>query len=202
MKALDLETATRAMLAQGEVDSRGRPRRRRTEPRAKTLMLGRASAREAEFQRAITTPLDIPEHQRPTHRGECFNGGHNAVRPCPFVSCSKHLYLDVNESGNVKLNFPGREVWELAETCALDVADRGGATYEDVGAMLNVVRERVRQIEHGALVTLAGRRRLQVLAGDVHDRGELAESDDGSGARSTADAINGFGADPVSRERW
>ena len=69
-------------------------------------------------------------------------------RPCPFVSCSHHLYLDVNpESGAIKLNFPHLEVWEMAETCSLDVADRGGITLEEVGAILNLTRERIRQVE-------------------------------------------------------
>ena len=69
-------------------------------------------------------------------------------RPCPFVSCAHHLYLDVNpETGAIKLNFPHLEVWEMAETCSLDVADRGGITLEEVGAMLNLTRERIRQVE-------------------------------------------------------
>lgn len=36
-------------------------------------------------------------------------------------------------------------------TCALDVADRGGTTLEDLGALLNMTRERVRQIEIEAI---------------------------------------------------
>ena len=69
-------------------------------------------------------------------------------RPCPFVSCAHHLYLDVNpESGAIKLNFPHLDVWEMAETCSLDVADRGGITLEEVGAILNLTRERIRQVE-------------------------------------------------------
>ena len=35
----------------------------------------------------------------------------------------------------------------MAETCALDVADRGGITLEEVGAILNLTRERIRQVE-------------------------------------------------------
>jgi hypothetical protein len=58
------------------------------------------------------------------------------------------LYLDVNpESGAIKLNFPHLEVWEMPETCSLDVADRGGITLEEVGAILNLTRERIRQVE-------------------------------------------------------
>jgi len=71
------------------------------------------------------------------------------------VSCRHHLYLEVDEEGGgIKLNFPDLEVWELPETCALDVADRGGVTLEEVGGYLNLTRERVRQLEVRSLVAL------------------------------------------------
>ena len=65
-----------------------------------------------------------------------------------------HLYLDVSEeTGTVKENFDG-PVWEMPDTCALDVAERGGVTLEDVGRILGLTRERIRQIEVGGLVKL------------------------------------------------
>lgn len=85
---------------------------------------------------------------RPTDRVEC----RNAARPCPWVSCKYHLYLDVNEdTGSIKLNFPNKEVWELEETCVLDRADKGETTLDEVGRLNNVSRERIRQIEGKAL---------------------------------------------------
>ena len=33
---------------------------------------------------------------------------------------------------SLKLNFPNLEVWEMAETCSLDVADNGGATLDEL----------------------------------------------------------------------
>ena len=64
------------------------------------------------------------------------------------MACKYHLYLDVNpETGSIKMNFPDLEPWELEETCALDIAERGGVTLEEVGAILNLTRERVRQVE-------------------------------------------------------
>ena len=89
---------------------------------------------------------------RPLTRRECADG----PRPCPFVACRHHLYLDVApETGTIKLNFPELEVWELTHSCALDVADAGGLELERTGALLNVTRERVRQIEAVALAKLS-----------------------------------------------
>ncbi len=34
---------------------------------------------------------------RPKTRGECASG----PRPCPWVSCRHHLYLDVDKNGSV-----------------------------------------------------------------------------------------------------
>jgi hypothetical protein len=91
------------------------------------------------------------EQARPRSRADCANG----PRPCMFVSCKHHLYLDVNPStGSIKLNFPDKEIWELGETCALDVADRGGITLEEVGGIMNLTRERIRQVETRGLLKL------------------------------------------------
>ena len=90
--------------------------------------------------------------ERPRTRGQCGDR-----RPCPWASCRHHLYLDINPvSGTIKLNTTG-EIWDMAETCSLDVADRGGAILEELGEFLNLTRERVRQIEARALRKLRGR---------------------------------------------
>ena len=76
-------------------------------------------------------------------------------RPCPFVACKYHLYIDVHPvRGSIKINFPDVEVWEMTDTCALDIADRGGITLEEVGQIMNLTRERVRQLETQGLAKL------------------------------------------------
>lgn len=130
-------------------------RRRRAGVRARTTSMERLSKRrlaawgaEADAMLAELVPEAI---ERPRTRHECLQGD-NAERPCPFVSCEYHLYLDVDEEhGSIKENFPDLEVWEMTETCALDVAERGGATLEEVGAITNLTRERIRQLEGRAL---------------------------------------------------
>lgn len=81
---------------------------------------------------------------RPRTWGECLLA---EAGPCPWVSCKHHLYLDVGVDGSLKINFPDREPWELEETCALEVAEEGGVTLDVIGALMNITRERVRQIE-------------------------------------------------------
>lgn len=85
-------------------------------------------------------------------------------RPCPHVACRHHLYLDVSpKTGAIKLNFPDLEVWELEVSCALDVADMGGITLEDVGVIMNLTRERIRQLELKALARLEALRDMLSL---------------------------------------
>ncbi len=115
--------------------------------RSRTIRLFRVTRREALLAGERAQELEA-EIERPHRREEC----ENAPRPCPHVSCRHHLYLDVNpQTGTIKLNFPDLEVWELGVSCALDVADAGGAAIDRVGELLNVTRERVRQIETHAL---------------------------------------------------
>jgi hypothetical protein len=105
---------------------------------------GEMEPEEAELLKSI-------EGLRPRTRAECVNG----PRPCLFVSCKHNLYLDVNpETGSIKLNFPDKEIWELEHTCALDVAEKGGITLEEVGAIMNLTRERIRQVETRGLAKL------------------------------------------------
>ena len=93
---------------------------------------------------------------RPRTREDC----RGEARPCPWVSCKHHLYLDVNpRTGSIKLNFPDLEPWELRHTCALDVAEEGGHTLEEIGDITNLTRERVLQLETHGLVELRGRSR-------------------------------------------
>lgn len=93
----------------------------------------------------------IAEYDRPRTRGDCAGG----ERPCPWASCRFHLLVDVSpETGLLKIQ--ERELEDLPETCALDVADRGGLNQPDTAALLGVTRQRVDQLEkHGIrLLTL------------------------------------------------
>jgi hypothetical protein len=93
---------------------------------------------------------DAPTEQRPLTRADC----EGAPRPCPWVSCRHHLYLDITEFGGLKHNYPG-ELESLTESCSLDVADRGSHRLHQIGTILRITRERTRQIELRARERLA-----------------------------------------------
>lgn len=117
--------------------------------REKTYNMRRLRRERVSLPKEVTQWLDA---QRPKTRSECRNG----PRPCPHVSCKFHLYLDVNpNTGSIKFNFPNKEVWELEESCALDVAERGGVTLEEVGYYMNLTRERIRQVESNGMKKIA-----------------------------------------------
>jgi hypothetical protein len=150
------ETATDGALALAAPEAEGSPgvtreqrrSRRKRDVRARTISVKRMTKRELELGRMLYPDEQV---ERPVTRADCSAG----ERPCPFVSCKHHLYLDVSaRTGAIKLNFPDLEVWEMAETCALDVADRGGTTLEEVGAIMNLTRERIRQVEVKGLAKL------------------------------------------------
>lgn len=84
---------------------------------------------------------------RPKTRADCDE----VERPCPFVSCRYHLYLDVSPSGTIVVNFPEADVHELKHSCSLDEALEGGMSLEEAGKRLNLTRERVRQLEGPAI---------------------------------------------------
>jgi len=122
-------------------------RRHRKRSRGKTIAPRRLTKEEVRLSQTLT----MPDAERPRTRADCSNG----QRPCPWVSCKHHLYLDVNpETGSIKLNFPDVELEDMRDTCSLDVADRGGITLEEVGEILNLTRERIRQVEVRGLLKL------------------------------------------------
>ena len=114
-------------------------------------MSRREMLREKRRRERAGELLKVLDYDRPVRRSECAQG----PRPCLYVACKYHLYLDVNpETGSIKINFPDRDPWELEDTCALDVAERGGVTLEEGGEILNLTRERVRQVEVSGLEKL------------------------------------------------
>ena len=95
---------------------------------------------------AVSLPIVTDESvlRPPRTRGDCEpkGGGPWAARPCPWRECKFHL------ASEAKGDQPPRK------SCALDVADRGGQTLEQVGNVLHLTRERIRQIERKSMPKL------------------------------------------------
>jgi len=145
-------------------------RRRRTSTPPRTIS-------RAQVRRRVRQDEDEIENRRrlPLLRSDCID----LPRPCGFVSCRYHLFLDVTGSGGIKLNHPAADLADgpaldlLPETCALDVAAKGGLSFENVAAILNITREAVRLIEGKAL------RKLEALQDAIALRDEYLEPEGG-----------------------
>jgi hypothetical protein len=152
--------------------------RRKRDVRACTISIKRMTQREVDSMRRTAPESGT---SRPAFRLDCADG----PRPCPFVSCKYHLYLDVSpRTGSIKVNFPDLDVWDMPYSCALDVADAGGATLEDVGGIMNLTRERIRQLEVKALS------RLEALS-DMNELRELC----GFSRRPRPGPVRGYDVD-------
>lgn len=117
-------------------------------------MRGRTFGRGRPMRLTILPPA--PEEAedmatRPRTRGDCIDG----PRPCPWVSCRHHLAIDVNPRGGIRINLPSEDgeldLDRFEHTCSLDVADEGEHTMQVVGELLDISRERVRQMEEASL---------------------------------------------------
>ena len=98
---------------------------------------------------------------RPRFRFECLPGGPAYVRPCPYAMCRFNMFT-VLVTCEQRLNSTPREPPRLIMSptdldpeysCVLDIVDRqfSGYTLEEVGQILGVTRERIRQVQNDAL---------------------------------------------------
>jgi len=77
--------------------------------------------------------------KKPTKRYEC----RNMPRPCPFVSCKYNLVLDNAKFkkevlSKERLNNLGNALFELDETCVLDVCEQRGVTFNKLGKIFGI----------------------------------------------------------------
>lgn len=112
---------------------------------------GEEPAEEVALDEDAGEPLHLPmlrpEGPPPRTRGDCLAGGPNEVRPCGWITCKWYIH---------------RVMSGAKHSCVLDVADQGGVTLEEVGDIMGITRERVRQIEAKVL------RRIKVKDAAYH----------------------------------
>ena len=160
-------------------DPYGTRDRARLGARSRTVSIKRISMRFIERETKELDALNAvdPLPAKPKTLGECHSRGLGTLEnPCAYLSCKWNLALDVDlRTGSIKMNFPEAEdggavdVREIGETCSLRVADRDGLTLEEVGAIMNLTRERVRQIETKGLERIAALAALAAMQEDPDD---------------------------------
>lgn len=125
--------------------ARSRAPRRRSRPRSVTL-----DRRKLQLLvGSEPSPSSLPA--LPRTRAECVD----APRPCLHLGCKYHLALEVAPTGSLRIVFPDVDPTEMPASCALDVADEGPHTLDQIAELTNVTRQRLQQIELGALRKLA-----------------------------------------------
>lgn len=115
--------------------------------------------------------------QRPKTRGQCAKGGtHHFPDACPWSpSCKWGTAVEALPNGMLYSPIAGKltkgsvkaERWmaRVADTledlphrgCALDAADEDGMTLDQIGKILNLTRERARQIVESSTILLRKR---------------------------------------------
>lgn len=107
----------------------------------------------------VVDALQLPEDWEikpgvPATRADCING----PRPCSYLSCRHHnwLRLQSENPGNPQAGKQGETTFRPAsmQSCALDVADKGAASFEEVGRYLGCDSTRARQIAAAAIEKL------------------------------------------------
>ena len=86
--------------------------------------------------------FDMTGDVAPTNREQCNNN----FRPCPWARCKYHLIFETDIRGQLDDDIVDK-LLSMPETCILDVTDTGEKTLHEVGKILGITRERVRQIE-------------------------------------------------------
>jgi hypothetical protein len=140
---------------------------------ARPRSIGTGRLKKAEREELKTLSRRLQRDGAYARRPRIWEDCKDLPGPCPWVSCRHHLYLEVDpETRTIKLNFPGKEVDELEETCSLRKAadgsidggfSGGGQTLERTGELLNLTLERARQVQ---VVALEKVRETGVFDGD------------------------------------
>jgi len=93
------------------------------------------------------------------------------VRPCDRYSCPHHLWVEDERPGRPHHGIsPPPKLRPGGASCALDVAEAGDSTAEQVAAHLGVTAERVNQIEDRALAKVSAASAVEDYLEALHPR--------------------------------
>lgn len=105
------------------------------------------------------------DYRRPASRGECMP----LERPCPFVACRHHLFLEVKPCGSISFPF-GKDLSALEtmpQTCALDAAEQGAWPIDDVAEALRLSRNGVRQLLDKGMANVGVSEKVRTMASEL-----------------------------------
>ena len=88
-----------------------------------------------------------PDHARGVPRARC-------ARARGSRASTTSISTSTRRPGRSRSTSPTSSRGSCKHTCALDVAERGGITLEEVGEIMNLTRERIRQVEVRGLLKL------------------------------------------------
>jgi hypothetical protein len=119
----------------------------------------------------------------PATRGDCSA----IARPCPRYLCRHNLSVEDERAGRPHHGVsPPPVIVVKSESCALDVAERGGLSYRALGAVLAITRQRAEQVAARAARKLQAHAALSAAV-------EALELPRGCRARATAIRGGGTG---------
>jgi len=110
--------------------------------------------------------LELNNESRPKTRSECCPGGSKYMRPCPWALCKFNMFgtlmtdgfqLKKGPPGYNDMAMPGPVTSPLdlprEMSCLLDMVEAhpAGYTLDQVGEILGLTRERIRQIQESSL---------------------------------------------------
>ena len=90
------------------------------------------------------------------------------------------MMIEVNQkTGGMKVHILVEDLIEgkAENTCCLDLAWYGGMTLEQVGQIMNVTRERIRQIESKAMKRIRNLNKIKTVAEEMHEMSALRYSE-------------------------
>lgn len=135
---------------------------------------GGVTSRAMRYNQRVWRDKLPTDHWRPQTRGDCAT----FARPCPYVGCRYHLYLDVGAKGGLRFNY-GDDVEKALQvmpyTCALDAAEEGLERSDQkvdrnaICTALNISVERQRQISVASYQKLASNRQLREQASHLDE---------------------------------
>ena len=85
--------------------------------------------------------------KKPCVRADCAS----LPRPCPFISCKYNLFVEIGPKGSLDFTWPRTQPHQMPQSCALDLADEGGLTVQELADEMRLGLDVVKKSVDAAL---------------------------------------------------